>query len=477
MKMFYMDESNGFSAKLKVVGVGGSGCNAINTMIDAGLQGVELVAISTDIQTLKMNKAPVKIQIGRKVTRGLGTGANPEVGRHAALEDAHRIAKCLKGADMVLIICGLGGGTGTGASPVIADVSKELGALTVAVVTKPFPFEGKMRVVQAEDGLKILKTHVDTLITIPNQRLVSIGGKRMSIKDAFSKVDEVLLYATGGIADLIISSGRANADFADIKTVLSEGGTAVMGVGIGTGDRRAVEAAHKAISSPLLEDISIHRAKGVLINVTGNTDMTPHEASEAVTLIQKQAHQDARVVWGLTFDESMGDSVRVTVIATGFKGEKAHRIRRARTEDKDAILSVIGSHPFKWDKPIAKVYYDDYFSRKIGKDAVFVGTMNGKVVGVIGYSLDRYETENYWLGWLYVHKDHEKEGLGKKLLDYVIQKLKGKGVKKLFVDTSSNESYARALKMYINNGFRIEAVIRDYYEEGEDQIILSKTVL
>jgi len=335
--MFYMDESNGFSAKLKVVGVGGGGCNAINTMVNAGLQGVEFIAINTDVQTLNMNKAAVKIQIGSKLTRGLGAGANPEVGRQAALEDADQIAECLKGADMVFITCGLGGGTGTGASPVIADISKEMGALTVAVVTKPFPFEGRMRALQADDGLTNLKARSDTLITIPNQRLMSIGGKHMSIKDAFLKADEVLLYAVRSISDLIISSGHINVDFADVKTVMSERGMAIMGVGMGTGDKRAVEAAHKAISSPLLEDISIHGAKGVLINVTGNTDMTLHEVTEASTLIQEQAHEDARVIWGLVFDESMEDSVRITVIATGFgdevaqaqeKPEKPEKIRR-----------------------------------------------------------------------------------------------------------------------------------------------------
>jgi cell division protein FtsZ len=334
MQMFYMDESNGFSAKLKVVGVGGGGCNAINTMVEAGLQGVEFIAINTDVQTLNMNKASVKIQIGSKLTRGLGAGANPDVGRQAALEDADQLAECLKGADMVFITCGLGGGTGTGASPVIADISKELGALTVAVVTKPFPFEGKMRALQAEDGLTNLKSRSDTLITIPNQRLMSIGGKHMSIKDAFLKADEVLLYAVRSISDLIISSGHINVDFADVKTVMSERGMAIMGVGMGTGDKRAVEAAHKAISSPLLEDISIHGAKGVLINVTGNLDMTLHEVTEASTLIQEQAHEDARVIWGLVFDESMEDSVRITVIATGFGDEAAKSQEKPEKPEK-----------------------------------------------------------------------------------------------------------------------------------------------
>ncbi len=334
MEMFYMDESNGFSAKLKVVGVGGGGCNAINTMVNAGLQGVEFIAINTDVQTLNMNKAATKIQIGSKLTRGLGAGANPEVGRQAALEDAEQIAECLKGADMVFITCGLGGGTGTGASPVIADISKELSALTVAVVTKPFPFEGKMRASQADEGLTNLKSRSDTLITIPNQRLMSIGGKHMSIKDAFMKADEVLLYAVRSISDLIISSGHVNVDFADVRTVMSERGMAIMGVGHGTGDRRAVEAAHKAISSPLLEDISIHGAKGILINVTGNMDMTLHEVTEASTLIQEQAHEDARVIWGLVFDESMEDSVRITVIATGFGDEEVNVQEKPEKHEK-----------------------------------------------------------------------------------------------------------------------------------------------
>jgi cell division protein FtsZ len=317
--MFYMDESNGFSAKLKVVGIGGGGCNAINNMVEAGLQGVEFVAVNTDIQSLNANKAPVKVQIGTKLTRGLGAGANPETGREAALEDAEQIAEHLKGADMVFITCGLGGGTGTGASPVIAEVSKELGALTVAVVTKPFAFEGKMRNFQAEDGLQRLKGQVDTLITIPNQRLLSVGGKHMTIKDAFVKADEVLLHAVRSISDLIISDGYVNVDFKDVQTVMREKGMAIMGVGMSSGERRAVEAAQKAISSPLLQDISIHGARGVLINVTGSSNMTLHEVNEASTLIQEQAHEEAHVIWGLVFDESMDESVRITVIATGFE--------------------------------------------------------------------------------------------------------------------------------------------------------------
>ncbi len=321
--MFYMDESNGFSAKLKVVGIGGGGCNAVNNMVEAGLQGVEFVAVNTDVQSLNANKAGVKVQIGTKLTRGLGAGANPEVGRQAALEDAERIAEQLKGADMVFITCGLGGGTGTGASPIVAEVSKEIGCLTVAVVTKPFAFEGKMRNFQAEDGLIKLKSQVDTLITIPNQRLLSVGGKHMTIKDAFLKADEVLLHAVRSISDLIISDGYVNVDFKDVQTVMREKGLAIMGVGMASGDRRAIDAAQKAISSPLLEDISIHGAKGVLINVTGSSNMTLHEVNEASMLIQEQAHEDAHVIWGLVFDESMDESVRITVIATGFEEKVA----------------------------------------------------------------------------------------------------------------------------------------------------------
>jgi cell division protein FtsZ len=316
--MFYMDETNGFSAKLKVVGIGGGGCNAINNMVDGNLQGVEFIAVNTDTQSLAMNKAPVKIQIGTKLTRGLGAGANPEVGKQAALEDVEQIAEQLKGADMVFITCGLGGGTGTGASGVIAEISKELGALTVAVVTKPFAFEGRLRMLQADEGFENLRSRVDTLIAIPNQRLLSVSGKHMTIRDAFLRADEVLLYAVRSISDLIISSGHVNVDFADVKTVMAEKGMAIMGVGMASGEKRAMDAAQKAISSPLLEDISIHGARGVLINVTGSSSMTLHEVHEASTLIQEQAHEDARVIWGLVLDDAMEDTVRITVIATGF---------------------------------------------------------------------------------------------------------------------------------------------------------------
>lgn len=317
--VFYMDETNGFSARLKVVGVGGGGCNALNNMVDAGIQGVDFVGINTDVKSLSMCKAPVKIQIGSKLTRGLGAGADPEIGKKAALEDVDKIREHLSGTDMVFITCGLGGGTGTGASPVIAEISKELGALTVAIATKPFAFEARARMEQAERGMSQLKTSVDSLITIPNQRLLSIGGKHMTVMEAFLKADEVLLNAVRSISDLIVGSGYVVVDFADVKTIMAERGMAIMGVGASSGENRARDAAQKAISSPLLEDISIHGARGVLINVTGNTDITLNEVNEASTLIQEQAHENAKVIWGLVFDDSMGDSVRITVIATGFE--------------------------------------------------------------------------------------------------------------------------------------------------------------
>lgn len=318
-RVFYMDEDNGFSAKLKVVGVGGGGCNALNNMVDAGVPGVEFIGVNTDVKSLSTCKAAVKIQIGSKLTRGLGAGADPEVGRKAALEDTEKIIEHLKGADMVFITCGLGGGTGTGASSVIAEISKELGALTVAITTKPFAFEGKDRMKQAESGVIQLKTRVDSLITIPNQRLLSIGGKHMTIMEAFFKADEVLLNAVRSISDLIVGSGHVVVDFADVKTIMSERGMAIMGIGESTGENRARDAAQKAISSPLLEDISIHGARGVLINVTGNKDMTLHEVHEASSLIQEQAHDEAKIIWGLVYDENMESAMRITVIATGFE--------------------------------------------------------------------------------------------------------------------------------------------------------------
>ncbi len=316
--MIEFDENKNVAAKVKAIGIGGGGCNAINTMISCSLTAVQFIAANTDAQALAASEAPIKLQLGAKITKGLGAGANPEIGRKAALEDVDMIRDSLRGADMVFITAGLGGGTGTGGAPIVAEVAKEMGALTVAIVTKPFLFEGKKRMKQAEEGVINLRMTADTLITIPNQRLLAISGKSMSLLEAFERADEVLLHAAKGISDLIAFHGLINLDFADVRTIMSEMGMALMGTGIASGDNRSVEAAQKAISSPLLEDISIEGAKGLLINVTGNSSMTLNEVNEASVLIQKEAHEDANIIFGAVIDEKMEEEIRVTVIATGF---------------------------------------------------------------------------------------------------------------------------------------------------------------
>jgi len=316
--MIEFDENRNLAAKVKIVGVGGGGNNALNTMISSRLSGVDFIAANTDAQALAANLAPIKLQLGSTLTKGLGAGANPEVGRKAALEDVEKIREALKGSDMVFITAGLGGGTGTGGAPVIAEVAREVGALTVAIVTKPFNFEGKKRMKQADDGLANLKMTADALITIPNQRLLSISGKSMTLLEAFKKADEILLHAAKGISDIIVGHGIINLDFADVRTIMSETGLALMGTGIASGESRSVEAAQKAISSPLLEDISIEGARGLLINISGGHNMTLNEINEATTLIQKEAHEDANIIWGMVIDETMTEEMRVTVIATGF---------------------------------------------------------------------------------------------------------------------------------------------------------------
>ena len=316
--MIEFDENKNLAAKVKIIGIGGGGNNALNTMISYQLSGVEFIAANTDAQAMAENMAPFKLQLGENLTKGLGAGANPEIGRKAALEDIEKIREALTGADMVFITAGLGGGTGTGGAPVIAEAARELGALTVAIVTKPFYFEGKKRMKQAEEGLANLKMTADALITIPNQRLLSISGKSMTLLEAFKKADEVLYHAAKGISDIIVGHGIINLDFADVRTVMSETGMALMGTGIATGENRSVEAAQKAISSPLLEDITIEGARGLLINITGGENMTLSEINEATTLIQKEAHEDANVIWGMVVDKTMKEEIRVTVIATGF---------------------------------------------------------------------------------------------------------------------------------------------------------------
>jgi cell division protein FtsZ len=316
--MIELNDRNEPGARIKVIGVGGGGGNAINTMVAGRLDGVEFIAANTDVQALAANRASVKIQLGKSAAKGLGAGANPERGREAALETRDQIAEALAGADMVFVTAGMGGGTGTGGAPIVADVAKQCGALTVGVVTKPFLFEGNKRRKQAEQGLAELKAAVDTLIVIPNQRLISVAGEHVSLADAFKRADEVLLNAVQGISDIITVHGLVNVDFADVRTIMVDQGVALMGSGRASGERRALEAMQAAISSPLLEDVTIDGAMGLLVNITGGPSLTLHEVNEAVTLAQTSADPEANIIFGSVVDERMGDEVKITVIATGF---------------------------------------------------------------------------------------------------------------------------------------------------------------
>ena len=311
------------TATITVIGIGGAGGNAVNTMISYNLRGVDFIAANTDAQALKASASPVKIQLGAEATKGLGAGSDPDIGRQAALETRETLREHIEGSDMVFITAGLGGGTGTGGAPIAAEIAREIGALTVAVVTKPFQFEGKKRNGQAEAGIAELRKMVDTLIIVPNQRLLSLGGRDISLIDAFRKADDILYHAVKGISDLIMVPGLINLDFADVKTIMSQMGLALMGTGTAGGENRAVEAAQKAISSPLLEDNAIQGARGVLLNITGGPSMTLHEINEASSMIQAEAHEDANIIFGTVVDESMGDEIRITVIATGFESTES----------------------------------------------------------------------------------------------------------------------------------------------------------
>src|SRR5690349_18260408 len=313
------------AARIKVVGVGGGGSNAVDRMVEVGLGGVEFIVANTDVQALDHNKAGVKIQIGGKLTKGLGAGADPNIGRQAALEDTDNLLQALDGADMIFVTTGLGGGTGTGAAPVIASLASELGALTVAVVTKPFKFEGKKRYLQAERGLEALRDCVDTIITIPNERLLTIIDRKTTLTEAFTMADDVLRQAIQGISDLILVPGLINLDFADVKTIMSGMGVAMMGTGTSEGENRAMQAAQKAIASPLLEDSSVNGARGVIINITGGADMSLLEVNEASCVIQEAAHEDANIIFGAVVDPSLTGRVKITVIATGFERKGAGR--------------------------------------------------------------------------------------------------------------------------------------------------------
>jgi len=320
-----LDEDESMTARIKVIGVGGGGGNAVNRMVQAGFDGVEFIVANTDLQALRTNAAPVKLQIGGKLTKGLGAGADPNVGRSAALEDTEKIIHALDGADMIFVTTGLGGGTGTGAAPVIASLASELGALTVAVVTKPFKFEGKKRQLQAERGLEALRDCVDTIITIPNERLLTIIDRTTPMTDAFATADDVLRQAIQGISDLILVPGMINLDFADVKTIMAGMGLAMMGTGVAEGQDRSIEAARRAISSPLLEGASVNGARGVIINVTGGPDLSLVEVSEASSIVQQAADEDANIIFGAVVDPTLEGKVKITVIATGFGANTAAR--------------------------------------------------------------------------------------------------------------------------------------------------------
>jgi cell division protein FtsZ len=323
INIFIDDEPPITGARIKVIGVGGGGGNAVNRMIEAGIVGIEFLVANTDLQALKRSRAPIKIQLGGRLTKGLGAGANPEIGRDAALEDTEKIIEVLEGADMVFVTTGLGGGTGTGAAPIIASLASELNALTVAVVTKPFHFEGRRRMQQAEQGLRELRECVDTVITIPNERLLHTVERGVSLADSFKVADDVLRQAVQGISDLITVPGLINLDFADVKAIMAGMGLALMGAGRASGENRAIMATQQAISSPLLEEATIEGAKGVLINITGGMDLTLFEVNEASSIIREAADEDANIIFGAVIDESMNDEMKITVIATGFDRESA----------------------------------------------------------------------------------------------------------------------------------------------------------
>ncbi len=322
--IFELEETVTQSARMKVIGVGGGGGNAVNRMIEERLLGVEFISVNTDAQALAASRSDLKVQIGKKLTRGLGAGARPEIGRQAVEENRDEIIAAVQGADLVFVTCGMGGGTGTGAAPIVAQVARDIGALTVGIVTKPFLFEGRKRMRQAEMGIAELRNNVDTMIVVPNERLLAVVGKGIPFQDALKKADEVLLHATQGIAGLITSTGIINVDFADVRTIMQNGGAALMGTGTGRGDNRAMEAAQQAISSPLLDNVSITGATGVLINITGGNDLTLGEASTINQIIHDAAGDDAEIIFGAHNDEAMEGEVRVTVIATGFDRTMAH---------------------------------------------------------------------------------------------------------------------------------------------------------
>jgi cell division protein FtsZ len=347
---FHLVEDH-IGAKIKVLGLGGGGGNAVNRMIDHGVQGVEFIAVNTDLQALNSNRASIKVQIGNQLTKGLGSGGRPEVGKQAAMEDTERLIELLQGADMVFLTAGLGGGTGTGSTPIVANLAAEMDVLVIAIVTLPFAFEGRVRAKQAEDGLRELKAAVDTVIAIPNERLLETVNINTCIQDAFRMADDILRQAAQGISDLITKPGLINLDFADVKSVMKGMGVAFMGTGLASGESRAVDAAQKAISSPLLVDTSIEGAHGVLINITGGRDLTLHEVSKASQLIHSLADPDANIIFGTVIDESMKDTVKVTVIATGFEETQAKTFEATESPAPTPARKTPPPFPVRQDTP------------------------------------------------------------------------------------------------------------------------------
>jgi cell division protein FtsZ len=349
--VFELEEAKD-NAKIKVIGLGGGGSNAINRMMEARFTGVEFIVANTDVQALRASPAPVKLQLGARLTMGLGAGADPEVGKNAALEDRDQIKKLLEGADMVFVTAGLGGGTGTGSAPIVAATAKEMGILTVAVVTKPFAFEGRRRSQQAEAGLAELRGVVDTLITIPNQRLLAVVDRGTPLVEAFKVADTVLLQAVQGISDLILVPGLINLDFADVRTIMAGMGMALMGAGVGKGEHRALDAAQKAIASPLLDETSIDGARGVLINFTGGSDLSLHEVEEAARIVQEAAHEEAHIIFGAVIDPSLQDEVRITVIATGFSERKEGSLPSGKVVDMQRAPRPGAPSPKDWRRRV-----------------------------------------------------------------------------------------------------------------------------
>ncbi len=373
LKFHLVEEVTG--AKIKVVGIGGGGGNAVNRMIETGIEGVEFIAVNTDVQALNQNRAGTKMQIGAQVTKGLGSGGRPETGKQAAMEDTEKVIELIQGADMVFLTTGLGGGTGTGATPILANLASEMDILAIAIVTLPFEFEGRVRAKQAEEGLKELKSAVDTVISIPNERLLQTVNLDTSIQDAFKMADDILRQAVQGISDLITKPGLINLDFADVKSIMKGMGMAFMGTGIASGDDRAMDAAQKAISSPLLVDASIEGARGVLINITGGKDLTLHEVSKASDLIHRMAHPEANIIFGTVIDDSLKEMVKVTVIATGFDSTKekeemmpqGHGVPRRPSPppfqvdtDTPAFLFEPKESPRLWEPPAWEKEYEPY---------------------------------------------------------------------------------------------------------------------